>query len=84
MSRSWWGEGVGGNVFEYAGRILSGDDRIVKAEVLALVFVDAGVTQAGVFIAFKLVNRAIHQGAVEQPQADQQLEVGHGSVPSPS
>lgn len=49
--------------------LLSNDRAVATHQLLAFVAVDSGVRQAGIFVAFELIDSIVHQGFVEYIQA---------------
>jgi hypothetical protein len=69
-----------GDILKDLLRILAGDHSVVQSNVLVFVLIDPGVAQAGILIALEFVNGVVHQAAVEQSQADKQLEILYGQA----
>ena len=57
-----------------------GNDCVPAADLLAFVFVEAGVGQTGILVALKGEDRGVHYVAVENTDTDQQLEVGQSQA----
>ena len=58
----------------------AGDHRVEQSDVLKWVLADPRVTEASVLVALEFVDRVVHQRAVEQSQADKQLEILYGQA----
>ena len=53
------------------------EHRIPAATILAIVTINAGVAQTGIFVPLEFVHSIVHQGIVEYTQRYQQLKVLH-------
>src|SRR5690554_5449159 len=53
---------------------------VKQAYVFTLVLVDSDVHETGVFVTLELVDRIVHQRAVEHAKAHQQFEIFYGQA----
>ena len=69
-----------GEILKHLLRFFPRDHCVVQSNVLVFVLDDPGVTEAGILITLEFVDRIIHERAVEQSQADKQLEILYGQA----